>query len=119
MTATQYTWLGCISHEKPIAVVCWLSCCVVTIPLSNEARNVHAFIFYLSYYFLFLTEAIRLSKLLRQPYDLYKPGVVDSFALGLVDQQSNRMDPEITTEVRLAQGLLASDDFINNNTRGT
>ncbi|KAH7955143.1 hypothetical protein HPB49_024771 [Dermacentor silvarum] len=44
-------------------------------------------------------EAIRLSKLLRQPYDLYKPGVVDSFALGLVDQQSNRMDPEITTEV--------------------
>lgn len=44
-------------------------------------------------------EAIRLSRLLRQPYDLYKPGVVDSFALGLVDQQSNRMDPEITTEV--------------------
>ncbi|KAL1420776.1 hypothetical protein MTO96_023817 [Rhipicephalus appendiculatus] len=44
-------------------------------------------------------ESIRLSKLLRQPYDLYKPGVVDSFALGLVDQQSNRMDPEITTEV--------------------
>ncbi|XP_029825963.1 chorion peroxidase [Ixodes scapularis] len=44
-------------------------------------------------------EAIRLSRLLRQPYDLYKPGVMDTFIMGLVNQQSNRMDPEITTEV--------------------
>jgi hypothetical protein len=49
-------------------------------------------------YFLFL-EAIRLSSLLRQPYELYKPGIIDSFMLGLINQESYRMDSEITTEV--------------------
>ncbi|CAG2104853.1 unnamed protein product, partial [Medioppia subpectinata] len=44
-------------------------------------------------------ESIRLSALLRQPYELYKPGAVDSFMLGLVNQQTYRMDSEITTEV--------------------
>lgn len=44
-------------------------------------------------------EAIRLSQLIRQPYDLYKPGIVDSFIMGLINQQANRMDPEVTTEV--------------------
>ena len=46
-----------------------------------------------------MTEAIRLSQLLRQPYELYKPGILDSFVLGLINQEANRMDPEITTEV--------------------
>lgn len=45
------------------------------------------------------TEAIRLSQLLRQPYELYKPGILDTFVLGLINQEANRMDPEITTEV--------------------
>lgn len=44
-------------------------------------------------------EAIRLSVLLRQPYELYKPGAVDSFLLGLINQEAARMDAEITTEV--------------------
>ncbi|XP_076361056.1 salivary peroxidase/catechol oxidase-like [Tachypleus tridentatus] len=44
-------------------------------------------------------ESIRLSKQLRQPYDLYKPGIMDTFLMGLINQESNRMDPEVTTEV--------------------
>ncbi|XP_003743011.1 chorion peroxidase [Galendromus occidentalis] len=44
-------------------------------------------------------ESIRLSRLLRQPYDLYKPGVIDTFILGMVNQQASRVDQEITTEV--------------------
>lgn len=44
-------------------------------------------------------EAIRLSVLLRQPYELYKPGILDSFVLGMVNQEAARMDPEVTTEV--------------------
>ncbi|XP_076326347.1 peroxidase-like isoform X1 [Tachypleus tridentatus] len=44
-------------------------------------------------------ESIRLSLQLRKPYDLYKPGIIDTFLMGLVNQQSNRMDPEVTTEV--------------------
>lgn len=44
-------------------------------------------------------EAIRLSVLLRQPYDLYRPGALDTFILGMINQEANRMDPEITTEV--------------------
>lgn len=44
-------------------------------------------------------ESIRLSKLLKQPYDLYHPGVLDTYLLGLVNQRSGRMDPTLTTEV--------------------
>ena len=44
-------------------------------------------------------EAIRLSKLLKQPYDLYHPGVIDTYMLGLINQRSGRMDPTLTTEV--------------------
>ncbi|XP_022239816.1 peroxidase-like [Limulus polyphemus] len=44
-------------------------------------------------------ESVRLAKQLRQPYDLYKPGMIDSFIMGLVNQESNRMDPEVTKEV--------------------
>ncbi|GFT68225.1 chorion peroxidase [Nephila pilipes] len=44
-------------------------------------------------------ESIRLSRQLLQPYDLYKPGIVDTFILGLINQEAYRMDPAITTEV--------------------
>jgi len=37
--------------------------------------------------------------MLRQPYRLYQPGVVDSFIFGLVNQPAYRVDSEITTEV--------------------
>lgn len=45
------------------------------------------------------TESIRLSKLLKQPFDLYHPGVLDTYLLGLINQRSGRMDPTLTTEV--------------------
>ncbi|XP_017485324.1 PREDICTED: peroxidase-like [Rhagoletis zephyria] len=44
-------------------------------------------------------ESIRLSTMLRQPYRLYQPGVVDSFIFGLINQPAYRVDSEITTEV--------------------
>ncbi|KAG9509646.1 Lactoperoxidase [Fragariocoptes setiger] len=44
-------------------------------------------------------ESIRLSKLLKQPYDLYHPGVIDTYVLGLVNQRAGRMDPTLSTEV--------------------
>ena len=37
--------------------------------------------------------------MLRQPYRLYQPGVVDSFIFGLMNQAAYRVDSEITTEV--------------------
>ena len=40
-----------------------------------------------------------MSKLLKQPYDLYHPGVIDTYILGLADQRSGRMDPTLTTEI--------------------
>lgn len=40
-----------------------------------------------------------MSKLLKQPYDLYHPGVLDTYLLGLINQRSGRMDPTLTTEV--------------------
>lgn len=47
----------------------------------------------------FNLESIRLSKLLKQPYDLYHPGVIDSYLLGLINQRAGRMDPALSTEV--------------------
>ncbi|KAK4336720.1 hypothetical protein RND71_043564 [Anisodus tanguticus] len=47
----------------------------------------------------FFTETIRMSKLFLQPFIMYKPGIIDSFILGLLNQESNRMDPQISSEV--------------------
>uniref|UniRef100_A0A6G1SPA2 Peroxidasin n=1 Tax=Aceria tosichella TaxID=561515 RepID=A0A6G1SPA2_9ACAR len=44
-------------------------------------------------------ESVRLSKLLKQPFDLYFPGVLDTYIMGLADQRSGRMDAAMTTEV--------------------
>ncbi|KAG1713990.1 Peroxidase [Nymphon striatum] len=43
--------------------------------------------------------SIRLSQQLQQPFDLYIPGIVDTFMMGLVNQKANAMDDAITTEV--------------------
>lgn len=40
-----------------------------------------------------------MSSLILQPFIMYKPGILDSLILGLVNQESNRMDPQISTEV--------------------
>ena len=44
-------------------------------------------------------EAIRLSVMLRQPFGLYKPGAVDTYILGMINQEAARMDADVTTEV--------------------
>jgi hypothetical protein len=41
----------------------------------------------------------RLSEILQQPYDLYEPGAVDEYILGIINQVSQAMDHSITTEV--------------------
>ena len=41
----------------------------------------------------------RMAHLLRQPFELLKPGIIDTFILGLITQEANRMDPAITTEL--------------------
>src|SRR5690348_9191281 len=41
----------------------------------------------------------RMSLLLRQPFDLYKPAIVDTFILGLANQPAGRMDPTVTSEL--------------------
>ena len=46
-----------------------------------------------------ISESLRMSSLILQPFIMYKPGILDSLILGLVNQESNRMDPQISTEV--------------------
>ncbi|KAI1289157.1 Chorion peroxidase [Halotydeus destructor] len=43
--------------------------------------------------------SIRTSNILRQPFELYKPAVVDTFILGLLNQPASRMDPTVTIEL--------------------
>ena len=49
--------------------------------------------------------------MLRQPYRLYQPGVVDSFVFGLVNQPAYRVDSEITTEVTNHLGIPGYNDI--------
>ncbi|CAH1407893.1 unnamed protein product [Nezara viridula] len=46
-----------------------------------------------------LTGERKLSEMLQQPFDLYKPGWVDAYVLGLVNQISQPMDHSVTAEV--------------------
>jgi len=48
--------------------------------------------------------AERLSKMLRQPYDLYKGGYCDQYISGLMNQVSQAMDPSMSQEV-LVSGI--------------
>jgi hypothetical protein len=41
----------------------------------------------------------RMAHLLRQPFELYKPGIIDTFLLGLMNQEANRMDCSISSEL--------------------
>lgn len=49
--------------------------------------------------FHYKLESFRMSSLILQPFIMYKPGIIDSLILGLVNQESNRFDPQISTEV--------------------
>ena len=44
-------------------------------------------------------ESFRMSTMILQPFIMYKPGIIDSLILGLINQESNRMDPQVSTEV--------------------
>jgi peroxidase len=41
----------------------------------------------------------RLSDLIRQPYDLYRAGVLDEYFMGLMNQVAQAMDDSVTQEV--------------------
>ena len=41
----------------------------------------------------------RMSHLLRAPFELYKPGIMDTFIMGLLNQEANRMDASVTPEL--------------------
>jgi hypothetical protein len=41
----------------------------------------------------------RLSDLIRRPYDLYRPGIIDEYFMGLSNQIAQAMDDSITGEV--------------------
>ncbi|KAL1122387.1 hypothetical protein AAG570_003792 [Ranatra chinensis] len=41
----------------------------------------------------------RLSEMLQQPYDLYKPKAIDEYLLGMISQAVQAMDHSVTTEV--------------------
>ncbi|CAA9994899.1 unnamed protein product [Nesidiocoris tenuis] len=41
----------------------------------------------------------KLSEMLQQPFDLYKPGLIDAYVLGMVSQPSQAMDGSITDQV--------------------
>jgi hypothetical protein len=41
----------------------------------------------------------RLSQVLKRPFDLYKPGWLDQYVLGLVNQVAQAMDEGVTQEV--------------------
>uniref|UniRef100_A0A146LIQ2 Peroxidasin n=1 Tax=Lygus hesperus TaxID=30085 RepID=A0A146LIQ2_LYGHE len=41
----------------------------------------------------------KLSEMLQQPYDLYQPGYIDAYVLGMVNQPSQAMDSSITHQV--------------------
>lgn len=42
----------------------------------------------------------RFSEMFQQPYDLHKPGWLDQYLLGMVNQASQAMDDAITSQVR-------------------
>ncbi|PSN32287.1 hypothetical protein C0J52_19510, partial [Blattella germanica] len=47
----------------------------------------------------FAAAAFRLSDLIRQPYDLYRAGVLDEYFMGLMNQVAQAMDDSVTQEV--------------------
>ncbi len=50
---------------------------------------------------LFFSDSEPLHRLLRQPYALYRPGYVDTFVMGMVNQLAQAMDEGVTEQVRL------------------
>lgn len=49
--------------------------------------------------FIFSSGAQRLSELLKQPFDLYKPGWFDQYVMGMVNELPQAMDKDVTDEV--------------------
>jgi hypothetical protein len=49
---------------------------------------------------MYIIESTELSRLIRQPFDIYKPGYVDTYILGMANQLAQAMDEGVTEEVR-------------------
>jgi hypothetical protein len=49
--------------------------------------------------YCYLAASRRLSDLIRQPYDLYRAGVLDEYFMGLMNQVAQAMDDSVTQEV--------------------
>lgn len=58
-------------------------------------------------------ESFRMSSLILQPFIMYKPGIIDSLILGLLNQESNRFDPQISTEVKILDFNRNEEKIIN------
>jgi hypothetical protein len=50
-------------------------------------------------HFCYHSASRRLSDLIRQPYDLYRAGVLDEYFMGLMNQVAQAMDDSVTQEV--------------------
>jgi hypothetical protein len=51
-------------------------------------------------YSCYISASRRLSDLIRQPYDLYRAGVLDEYFMGLMNQVAQAMDDSVTQEVQ-------------------
>lgn len=51
------------------------------------------------FFSFFFPASKRLSDLIRQPYDLYRAGVLDEYFMGLMNQVAQAMDDSVTQEV--------------------
>lgn len=48
-----------------------------------------------------LLESTKLHELLRQPFDMFRPGYTDTFIMGLVNQLAQVMDEGVTDQVHI------------------
>lgn len=51
------------------------------------------------FFFLSETDSVRLASVLRQPFSLYHPGVLDSFIFGMINQPAYRVDATMANEI--------------------
>jgi len=55
----------------------------------------------MDYYLCGSAASRRLRDLIRQPFDLYRAGVIDEYFMGMANQVAQAMDDSVTQEVRL------------------
>ena len=60
----------------------------------------------------FLPASRRLRDLIRQPFDLYRAGVIDEYFMGMSNQVAQAMDDSVTQEVCSPSLLLSAREFV-------